>query len=532
MKWDIRNWYTRFTVGLSAAANLILKVTGVLIFMVLTWYSMRYTQYTEYYNEVFVNYRDSMLKNLLVLLAAALIICVLSVLEKNLSDQVCVWVRHILLIALSIWIGVCGWLWITSVDRIPLGDQEFVLNGASYFAQGEYSFLKKGGYYDRCPQHFGLIALLELLFRLVGPYNYFTVQIISVGMTVGIGIMGYLLVRCLSDRTSVAAAYCLLMAACLPMIFYTGWVYGDIPSTFFMLMTAWCLLRYERSRRWGWLAGVAFGMMMAVLTKQNSLVMLIALGLVIGVYVLVKKDIKLLLGLVISALLTWMAYAGIQIMYQVRSGVELNRAIPAVSYIAMGMQEDTYGRCGWYTGYVNVVYWDADNDPKLAAEVSWQDIRDRLDIFENDPAYAWQFYREKVLSQWNQPLYQSLFFSSRYAGYKGGIDPDPNSIDARVHEQYREGILNFCDRIQFVLYFGLLCYFLFAVKMKSGILHHVLAVTIIGGFFFSILWEAKARYIFPYYIMMYPLAVTGIWQAASQAEKSIEWLRVRRNKDM
>lgn len=268
MKWQTRNWYARFTDGLAVAANLILKVTGVL------------------------------------------------------SDKVLMWVRRILLAALSVWLGVCGWLWIISVDRIPVGDQAFIYGGASYFMEGMYSFLGKGGYCDMWPQQLGLIALIELLFRFVGPYNYFAFQQICVGMTVGIGIMGYLLVRCLSDKTSVAVAYCLLMAACLPMIFYTGWVYGDIPSTFFMLMTAWCLLRYERSHRWGWMAGMAFCMMMAVLTKENTLIMLIALVLTAGVYALAKKDIKLLLGLAISALLPWMAYTGIHIMYQARSGME------------------------------------------------------------------------------------------------------------------------------------------------------------------------------------------------------------------
>lgn len=531
MKWQTRNWYVRFTEGLAASANLIVKVTGILIFTMLTWYSMRYTQYTVYYDEIPVDNRDSVLKNLLVLLAVALVFCVLYRMEKRLSDKALMWIRRILLVALSVWLGVCGWLWITSVDRVPWGDQACIYAGASYYMEGSYIYLDKGLYFDMYPHQLGLVALTELLFRFVGPFNYLAFQQICVGMTVGIGIMGYLVVRCLSDKTSVAVAYCLLMISCLPMIFYTGWVYGDIPSTFFMLITVWCLLRYERSRRWGWLAGMAFCSMMAVLAKENSLIMLIALGLVAGVYLLAKKDIKLLVGLVISLLLPWMAYTGVRIMYQVRSGIGPLGSIPAVSFIAMGMQEDTYGRCGWYTGYANFVYWDADNDPELAAEISRQDVKDRLDLFKHDPAYAWQFYKRKVLSQWNQPLYQSLYFSSRYRYADGGV-PAPDSIDDKIHEQYRESILNFCDRVQFVLYVGMLCYFLFAVKKKSDILHHILAVTIIGGFFFSILWEAKARYILPYYIMMYPLAVTGIWQAVRQAEKAIEWLKAHKNKNM
>ena len=40
-------------------------------------------------------------------------------------------------------------------------------------------------------------------------------------------------------------------------------------------------------------------------------------------------------------------------------------------------------------------------------------------------------------------------------------------------------------------------------------MQHLMVVIIIGGFFFSIIWEAKSRYILPYYLMMFPLATIG-----------------------
>ena len=36
--------------------------------------------------------------------------------------------------------------------------------------------------------------------------------------------------------TAVIAGYNILMAGCLPLIFYTPWVYGDIPSIFFAML--------------------------------------------------------------------------------------------------------------------------------------------------------------------------------------------------------------------------------------------------------------------------------------------------------
>lgn len=523
MTWD------RFVEGLSSAANRTVCIIGSTIFLALSWYAMRYTQYVpRYYVELPVNVHDSMARNILVLVIAVLVIIGLFKLEKHLSVKTQTWVLRIMPAALSIWIGVCGLWWITMIDRVPVGDQAFIYGGASYFIEGRFHFLNKGAYCDMCPHQLGLIALVELLFRFVGTYNYFACQLICVGMAVGIGILGYLLVRRMSEHMAVAVAYCLAMFACLPLIFYTGWVYGDIPSIFFMLFSAFSLLKYEKSgQKWGWLAGMVSAVLLAILVRENSIIMLIALCLAAGIYAICKRDKRLVLALVLSVILPWLAYMGIYKMYQIRSGTEPLGGIPAVSYVAMGMQEDG-GRYGWFTQYCKKVYWASDSDPKLAAQVSKQDVKDRMEVFLDDPSYAWLFYREKILSQWNQPMYQSMFFSAQYGE---DVILLPDTVDAKLHGEYLLQVLAICDRMQFILYFGMLCYYLFAVRKKSDILQHMLAITIIGGFFFSILWEAKARYVLPYYVMMYPLAAIGYWQALRRMAALIDKLRGRGKAD-
>ena len=520
--------YAGFTAKLSSAANWTVRIMGTVIFLMLSWYAMRYTQYMPWYDlEKPVNIHDSMAKNILALAAAVLVIAGLFWLERRLSVKARIWVPRIMLAMLSIWIGGCGLWWITMIDRIPVGDQAFIYGGASYFIEGGYSFLAKGAYCDMCPHQLGQMALVELLFRVVGTYNYFACQLICVGMAVGIGILGYLLVRQMSGHMAVAVGYCMAMFGCLPLIFYTGWVYGDIPSTFFMLFAAYCLLKYEKSGHWRWLAGLALTVLLAILVRENSIIMLIALCLAAGVYALANMDKKLLIALVISVVLPSLVYSGIYKIYQIRSGTGPLGGMPAISYVAMGMQEND-GKYGWYTQYCKEVYWAADSDPELAAQVSRQDVKERLKVFLDDPSYAWLFYREKILSQWNQPMYQSMFFSAQY---EGSEDASPDTIDAKLHGKYFLKVLAICDRMQFVLYVGMLCYYLFAVRKKSNILQHMLAATIIGGFFFSILWEAKARYIFPYYVMMYPLAAIGYWQALRQITALIGKLRGRGEED-
>ncbi len=496
-------------VSLTFLANWVVRIFGSTIFLILTWYSMRYTQYVEPgWQEIPNNMPDSMVWNMLFLVLAVGVFAGLLVLEKKLSERVKNRIMRGTLVLLCLWIGSFSLWWITTVDRQPVGDQAYIYGGASYFLEGNYSFLQEGGYCSYYPHQLGLIALMEVLFLIVGSLNYFAVQVICAQMAVGIAIFGYLLVRELSKKMAVAVFYCLTMFACLPLIFYTGWVYGDIPCIFFSLITAWCLLRYVRSSKWGWLVGMVLAVVLALLVRKNSLIMLIALCLVTGVYALQKKDKKLLVAVALTAALSCLVYAGIYKMYEIRSGYEHEEGIPAASFIAMGMQEDS-GKCGWYTQYCKEVFQASGFDAEAASELSKQDIKWRLEEFIANPSYTWNFYREKILSQWNAPLYQSIFFSVQYWE---GKEPYCDSDIYRLTNVRFFEVLGICNRMQFILYVGMLCYFLFAVRKDSNILQHLLAVTIIGGFLFSIIWEAKARYVFPYYVTMYPLAAMGYWQ--------------------
>lgn len=496
--------------GIYAAGIWTVKITGAMIFLGLSWYAFRYTQYMNPRgSETPVNVHDSMTKNILFLLVTVLVLVGLFVLEQRLKPSVQAWMKRISLAAVSVWIGVLGLWWITAMDRQPVGDQAFIYGGASYFMEGQFFFLNTGGYCEVYPHQLGLIFLVEILFRFAGAYNYFAYQLLCVLLAVGIVMLGYVLVREITEHMTVAVAYCLLMALCLPLVFYTGWVYGEIPSIFFSMLTAICLLRYHRTGRKLWLAGMVCSAAVAVLVRKNSLIMLIALCLVAAVYALKQKDKRILAALLAAVLLPTAAYQGIYKMYELRSGYPHTGGIPAISFVAMGMQEEN-GKFGWYNNYCKDTYYAAECDRNLTALIAKRDIKSRLEMFRNDRAYMKVFYREKILSQWNQPLYQSVYFSAQYPE---GVSPEPGSLVDRLETQDLLTVLAVCDRTQFILYVGMLCYFLFGVKKDSNILQHMLAVAMIGGFLFSVIWEAKARYIFPYYVTMYPLAAVGYWQA-------------------
>lgn len=490
--------------------NWIVRIVGAIIFLWLVWYAMRYTYHVDPgYSEMPINERDSMWKNMLAALAAVLSLVALLYAEKRVDKRVQLIVCRVTLLIAMLWMGAASTWWINAADRVPEGDQAFIYGGASYFQGGNFGFLDKGGYMGIYPHQLPLTALCELLFLVVGTFNYYAIEKICVILAVGSVYAGYRLVSEITEHSAVIVGYNLLMMGCAPLIFYTSWCYGDVPSIFFALVGAWMLAAYSKYGKKRYLAVMIAAITMALLVRRHSVILLIALCIAAALYALKHKDVWIVAAAVLTVVSFWGSHQVIYKVYEVRSGIEHEAGIPAVTWIAMGLQDGPYSFAGWYNNYPKAIYYELELDRAKTAECAKQNIRERLETFRNDVSYANTFFREKILSQWNQPLYQSIFFNTKYTDE---CRPEEGTLVAKISGSYYRKILAFCDRWQFIVFLGMLCYFLAAVRGDSNILQHVLAITVIGGFFFSIIFEAKARYIFPYYIMMFPFAMHGYQQ--------------------
>ena len=137
-----------------------------------------------------------------------------------------------------------------------------------------------------------------------------------------------------------------------------------------------------------------------------------------------------------------------------------------------------------------------------------ENVRRRVDGMLHEPGYLKVFCGYKILSQWNEPLYQAAYYNLDHDEVH--MEKLVSSVDRIMAFHFGE-FLFLEDKIQLIIYFGMLLYFMFSLFMgeTDDLTHHILAVTIIGGFLFSIIWEAKARYILPYYMLMFPASMEG-----------------------
>ncbi len=115
--------------------------------------------------------------------------------------------------------------------------------------------------------------------------------------------------------------------------------------------------------------------------------------------------------------------------------------------------------------------------------------------------YALSFYKRKICTQWNDPYFNTEYMISVDA------DQPPKGLSWILQEN-EENILFLLSYQQSIIYIGMLAYLITASK-KDELTDMLLHILILGGFAFSILWEANSRYVFSWYLIMLPMAAAG-----------------------
>ena len=452
-------------------------------------------------SELVTQRQDIFVVNVLGMLAGLLLSCGISagiskLIPKKKKDFVAV-LTGVICMAVSIY-------WINATHACPMADQKYIINYAIAYAHGDTSSLLRGEYIANYPQQLGLITFLRVLFLLFGEGNYKAFQYMNAGMVFLIVYAGSRVVRLISGGNDRAEYMYLIFALfCIPMYGYTPFVYGEIPSTALSITSVWLLLAALREFRW-WklilLAIVCGGM---VQFRENTLIFIIAFLIVVLIKFLQTFQ-KGLLAIGGSIL------AGVLVLQLCVSGIykpylsEDTEPIPALLFVAMGTHDTSIFGPGWHDESELLTYQAYGYDSDLANAAAKQEIKDFVRKSIAAPGEAAQFYARKIKSQWNAPMYQCLVMNNFFSA-------TPTGIARRVYYEGDDDYLQgFMEIYQLLVYGGAILFLSCHLKDREGIEKMVLMIGVFGGFWFSILWEAKTRYIFPYFIMMLPCAAVGI----------------------
>lgn len=519
---------------------------------------------------------DNPLWNLLELAGFGLLFCGCLYLYKKIGEK---FRRGLLVLTLTFVFGL-GILLILFGRTVPAADALSVYNAAAEWILGNTDIIHPTvSYLSYYPQQIGLMAFLELLLRiwnLTGlsvPAWHF-IKLVYVCLLCGAIWFQYLSLQYLwpENYKNISCCYLVLVCCNLPMIMYSSFVYGEIPSFAALSVGCYLLLRLlgSSSRILFTGFGSILFLTLSVLLRKNSLIPVIAVLLVLLFEALRPgRNGKMRLGLLIMAVCLAVTSVGIlplvQKCYEKKAGNTLSSGVTAMSYLAMGMQEASRG-CGWYNGFNIDTYDTAGMDTVLANEISRLAIDERLAYFREHPGYTADFYLHKHLSQWADGTYASR--QATLATYGGR-----SAFFKEVYEgSLSGGYIEWCNAWQNVLYLGVLVFCIDSLKKrrKSKVVGHMAdqtaghtegctadhmadqldadqlgadrhgadrhgadrlgadrhgadrlgadrlyiyvgLIAVLGGFLFHIFWEANSRYIFSYSLLLMPYCGAGIY---------------------
>ncbi|MBQ5834065.1 MAG: hypothetical protein IIW36_04550 [Clostridia bacterium] len=447
--------------------------------------------------------RDHPLLNLGVLFLSVLLLFLLWTRLKRLSwEAVCT--------AAVLALTVLGFLWVSAVQGVPMQDSAIVTRAAYHLTLGDASFVTTD-YFLRCPYQLGFVLFCEILLRLFPTGGSFL--LLQYANVLCLSLTYVAILRCMRltfarERDGVMKLAAILLLLFLPPVFFCTFAYGVLPALLFSCLAMWQFLALDRTetkkKRILHLILCALFLGIAVCLKKNSLIVLCAI-LIIGVLrTLREKDLTVPLCLLLCLLCSLGFPKAVQWQYELRTGFSFGQGVPMQAWTAMGLH-DSYIAPGWYESkYVVQDFYTANKNPEAMKPLLEEAIRDRLQVFSKDPAYAVAFFSEKIASQWNEPTYQGIWLAEVRQHYGNGMHPIAEWVCGEGEDRVTQ-YLNYVQ--QLLLPLAAVGAFLLLRERRA---RDILFPTVfLGGFLYHLLFEAKSQYCMIYMLLLIPIAALG-----------------------
>lgn len=414
--------------------------------------------------------------------------------------------RKILFIsAISIYI-IADILWTIFVRAPIVGDQVHVNSMGQLFYRGydeeiinsdTYAGIPLGEYIQAYNQQIPQAFLYSLFFRLIHIDEFGTPRALNVIAIIVILVAIYKIGNMISKNhkvNKVRLMVLFLTFLSLPML--STFVYGDIPSLAFALLSVYYMMKFVDYNKLKYFTLATIFSMIAYMFRMNSLIFVIATVIYLLFNLFTKITSKTVKENIINALLIVIfivvSIVPAQIVndyYINKYNLDKSKEYPNISYILMGMSESWRGN-GWYNEDIGE---PALKNPESSKEEYAEKIKDRLTYFSQNMGYTFRFYIMKLASMWSENTYSAVRLNLLHESE----DDYLNVIKEPLTFYQKALLILMC-----------VCSIIVLIQNRKNLSVNVIYLLLIfmGGFAFHIIWEAKSRYIIPYIVVLIPIA--------------------------
>lgn len=422
-------------------------------------------------------------------------------------------VRHAAGIACLIY-AVCGLVLILTSRLEPISDCAKVMNAAQELLAGDVHAFLPDGYMGRYPFQRGLLLLDLGCILLFGDNAYLVLQILNLAALVGTLLCMTWLVQRIWSNSAISLLTILLQLLFLPLFLHITYNYGILYGIA-LSMLAICLAYYAWSEaRHHYYVLSAVSMTLAIELKQNSLIWLIGLSMVLlAVAIPMLRENRQrgrmgILAVVLMIVMMRLTSMGSGAMIERLSGVPLSQGMPKTCWIYMALQDDD-DRPGAYNGNSTSLYEECGYDYDTANEEAIHRIVQLFGYMASRPVATVRQFTRKIAYEWNNPTFESLDILQRDEAVYG-------EQSGLAHVILLQGVRQLVTQYMNLLQTVILLFSVagaFTIWRRRGEWWEILLLTIfVGGFAFHLFWEAKPQYTLPYFLLLIPYAALGMVQ--------------------
>lgn len=372
--------------------------------------------------------------------------------------------------------------------------------------------LKNSGYLEKYPNQIGTVFVFGTIYKIFRTTNYRLIQYSNVISNIVTIIFMYLILKQLGKKYKISKiAYFIMTLTFIPLILLTTYVYGDYLGLAFSVVGIYFAIDYKQKGPIVKLILSAIFMSLAYFTKMNYIIIILAILIYLGAYLLKERDkktiIKGIIDILIFAIIAILPITMVKKYCSSKWEMDPDQAIPTSVWLYVGMNE-SYRANGWYSDLAA----EAWEDTKLAHTTYPQKIKLRIKDFAKHPGYTFKFYWNKTISGWMDPYFQSIWYNVGAENKDERMKKIFESKKYQVGEAYQKAIT-------ILIYGGALIAIL---KNRKNLNEELLLIftIFIGGVLFHMIWEMKSRYTLPYVIMLIPASSIGVqWIVGKINEK-------------
>lgn len=425
--------------------------------------------------------------------------------------------------------------WNIYTNLPPISDSNILANSAREFAQDNYSQLLPGpnkyawkadyygnySYYAFYPFQLGYVFIAEMLIRIFGTgTEFFTLKIVNILALDFLYLALVFIVNRLFKNRTVTCMAAIALTLCLQSVFYSVFTYGNILGISFAMWAVYFTVKYMQEGKISQLIVTAVLMIFSVLSKYNNIIAAIAIAIALILHTFDKKKITAVIMAVVIVALPFVSQKLVIKQYELRADVKLDTEMKQIEYLTIGLSEGA--NPGWYNGNGLRIMLDNNMDQEKCDAAAKEFVFDRLSKLTGDFKYGSNFFINKILTQFNEPSYQSLWLSQARSIHKSEISDFEQSFYTGGMYQVMMFYFNFYSMI---IYLGFTLYLLRAfLKNETSPQTAIIPIIIIGAFIYHLLFEGKSQYIFPYFILMIPFAMAGIYYTLKKASVKLAFL--------